>query len=157
MSSFLDYASVSVHRTSLSLCGLLLRIPHSGCLRTTFEATFCIQPTHYAVQSGRVRQHFARMTLFGCGIYSHESFIRNTFYMLSGVPSHDALGGTYVRPSCPRRPLHIGKDVCRTAPEGRRGANRRRLGTCHPETVPRCRCKKRWFGGKNKENQEKAK
>ena len=83
VSSFLDFASVSVHRTSLSLCGLLLRIPHSGCLRTTFEATFCIQPTQYAVQSGRVRQHFARMTIFGCGIYSRQSFIHDNFYMLS--------------------------------------------------------------------------
>ena len=40
-----------MHRTSLSLCGLLLRIPHSGWLRTTCEATFCInlEPKQYKV------------------------------------------------------------------------------------------------------------
>ena len=51
MSSFSDFALVSLYRTSFSLGGLSLRIPWSGWLRTTSAATFCIQPTQYAVQS----------------------------------------------------------------------------------------------------------
>ena len=57
MSSFSDFALVSLYRTSLSRCGLLLQIPCSGWLKTTCEATYASHTSQWSIQSRRLRQY----------------------------------------------------------------------------------------------------